>query len=348
MSKKTRRIIFAFFSVFFVVIVMFIRNSGRQEHELLMFDWDKYRYARNLNFEWQMKHNGRTFNRYVDVSERVRNGRIFGVAAPRSDRRNLVIVLVHNESEAADFPDNVIAAWPSIDLVDYGLTLGESVAGRFNWAVNKCEEELGTIRWSRQVLSLEEFGLTYPLQITDLVDNWEKVFALYNMLLESERDRIRVRGHLWTPIPRNKRIFASPLGFGFNFLIVVDGEMRVGPYVTDRYMVNPWHPDFDRFFDTLAFVRNEDDAQGFLDSVVVAWPIDYCVELQRRLKILNWEVMRDHFSLTFGGNRPATRSVVGIEGLKINYGLTYPITADDLVDNWQAVLRLMQDIRLNW
>ncbi|MDR2182969.1 MAG: hypothetical protein LBE55_02230, partial [Clostridiales bacterium] len=36
-------------------------------------------------------------------------------------------------------------------------------------------------------VTLEDFGLTYPLTVEDLVDNWEKVNALWNVFDLSEQ-----------------------------------------------------------------------------------------------------------------------------------------------------------------
>ena len=348
MSRSKKRILMVVFTIFVIIIVLFVRDSGRQNHELLAFDFDMFNYAWLLEFDWQMRLNGKTYNNVWDISRRVDRSSIIGSQAPCTDYYDLVIVLVHYESEATDFPENVIAAWPRAKIVDYDLTFAERTVQGFNWAVNRCVNELGHGIWSRSIVSFDEFGLTYPLQVSDFVDNWEKVYTLWRSFLTSERNSIPQGEFEGSPIQRNKRIFASPLGFGFNFLVVVDGEKHVGSYVTDSNMVTPWHPDFNRFYDTLVFVRNECEAHGFPDNVVVAWPAEDCMELRRRLEILNWEVTRDSSSLTFGGNRPPIRSVIGIEGLETDYGLTYPISAEDLVYNWQAVMRLMLDIGLNW
>jgi len=95
-------------------------------------------------------------------------------------------ILVHNAEEAANLPDNVIAAWPDEDRVDALL------AGIY-WAINRPEHELPAHSGGptpRRPVSLEDFGLTYPLTAADLVDNWRKVDELWFALTQGERNMI--------------------------------------------------------------------------------------------------------------------------------------------------------------
>jgi len=92
------------------------------------------------------------------------------------------LVFVHTEAEATGFPENVIVAWPG----DEWRT--DFILSNIHRAVNRSAEDLMFHgRQTRPVLTLEEFGLTYPLTRADLVDNWEKVNALWNALTEAER-----------------------------------------------------------------------------------------------------------------------------------------------------------------
>jgi len=109
------------------------------------------------------------------------------------------IVFVHNEEEALDFPSNIIVAWPNRDIVveSTGLNYSEALILGIHWAVNRTEESLLRTSGSREgqllrpVIILEEFGLTYPISIEDLVDNWEKVNTLWFALDPNERSLIR-------------------------------------------------------------------------------------------------------------------------------------------------------------
>jgi len=95
------------------------------------------------------------------------------------------IVFVHSEAEAVGFPDHVLVAWPP----EYA----EGILVGIYWAVDKDEEELAKMlpSFRRDVIHLEDFGLSYPLTVADLVDNWEKVYALWSSLTQTEQGSIR-------------------------------------------------------------------------------------------------------------------------------------------------------------
>ena len=60
-----------------------------------------------------------------------------------------------------DFPDNIIVAWPR-----EGSSTERSI-----YNINRNAN-------LRHGVTFEDFGLSYPVTITDVVDNWEKVGAL--------------------------------------------------------------------------------------------------------------------------------------------------------------------------
>ena len=99
-------------------------------------------------------------------------------------RRYTEFVFVHSEAEAAGFPDHVLVAWPS------EITPG--VIPGFHWAVPRDESELIAAQGQRrrEVVSFEDFGLSYPLTVADLVDNWEQVMALWQSLTDTEQTMI--------------------------------------------------------------------------------------------------------------------------------------------------------------
>ena len=120
---------------------------------------------------------------------------------PRSHLHNPFytdLIFVHNEAESVDFPDNIIVAWPRRDSLAGGVGMGpsEAIVAGMNWAVNRTERDLlndfgefeGQLR--RPVLTLEEFGLTYPITVEDLVDNWQRVCDLWDALHPNEREHI--------------------------------------------------------------------------------------------------------------------------------------------------------------
>jgi len=107
------------------------------------------------------------------------------------------LVLVHNAEEAANYPDNIIAAWPDEDRVD------RAIAGIY-WAINRPAHELpsqlagGT---PRQPVTLEEFGLTYPLTAADFVDNWQGVNELLSVITSGEWITINRHINRGDPLP---------------------------------------------------------------------------------------------------------------------------------------------------
>ena len=340
-------------TILLIIILVFTllwRNRNVQYFDLSAFDFDKYHYALYMDFDVYLIVEGQTYNTFGTIYQRVFGRNSTVRASQLTEQIKLEILLVHNKPELNCFPENVIIAWPRAEVLFNGLTLGETVVDSLNWAAGVSVHEptlnFGLVR--RNDVSIEDFGLTYPLYVSDLVDNWEDVFALWSFLKVAEQDGMNLWGSIKS-IPRDKRAFASPIGFDFNFLFVVDGNARVGSNVMDRNMFEPWQVEFCAFYDTLIFVRNEDEAHGFPSNVVVAWPVDGCTELHRRLEQVNWEVNRDSNSIAFGGINlfPNRRTLLGV-GLEKHFGLTYPITVDDLVYNWEQVFDLIMYLELGW
>jgi len=79
------------------------------------------------------------------------------------------VVFVHTEEEAVGFPDHVMVMWPG------RLTRGALV------------EINDIIR--RDEVDVTEFGLTYPITIENLVDDWEKVRDLYSVGFNNNQKR---------------------------------------------------------------------------------------------------------------------------------------------------------------
>ena len=102
---------------------------------------------------------------------------------PRSEAFNPFytdFILVHNKEQALEFPDNVITAWH-----DYP----EGIVRGINWLVRN---QLPYRSGGRQRLALpEDFDLTYPLTVDDLIYNWENVFGLFSVFDSAERNAIR-------------------------------------------------------------------------------------------------------------------------------------------------------------
>jgi len=108
------------------------------------------------------------------------------------------LVFVHNEAEAKGFPDNVVVAWPRMGERNFS----EGLVKGFNWAINRGIEELTPPHRTtpmRDVIILDEFGLSYPLTVADLVDNWDKVNELWNAFTSAERSNINAFGGVGIP-----------------------------------------------------------------------------------------------------------------------------------------------------
>jgi len=102
------------------------------------------------------------------------------------------LVFVHSEAEAVGFPDNVIVAWPRIvgwpGMEDFNHS--QQIVDAIHFVLDPVNERHIDIRDGRprrEVFTLEDFGLSYPLTVADLVDNWEKVNELMHALTSGER-----------------------------------------------------------------------------------------------------------------------------------------------------------------
>ena len=134
-------------------------------------------------FEFQLVIDG-------EVTADFSGGRSRNVAHPLSpyfDRSYTELIFVHNREEAQGFPDNVIVALPIV------VPQTRIIVDRFNRFVMRPSEELGDPATfsGREPIILEDFGLTYPITMTDLVDSWEAVVNVWLALTENERSSIR-------------------------------------------------------------------------------------------------------------------------------------------------------------
>ena len=96
--------------------------------------------------------------------------------------------LVLCKEEAYALPNDLLVFWA------YDFVL-ERVVGRLNLEVVRTEQDLldpNTGELVRDVLTLEQFGLSYPLTVDDLIDNWENVADLW-FSLDRETEHLAVR-----------------------------------------------------------------------------------------------------------------------------------------------------------
>jgi len=163
--------------------------SSQEEDDLVMTSrvWlQKFTYASSMGFDMRIYFDGEILSPYGHAAV----SRSINPADPYFNPFYTDFIFVHSEEEAEQHPNNVITAWPGDNEWTHGLIEG------MHWAVSRGEAELvnpgmfGDIR-TRDPFTLEDFGLTYPITITDLVDNWEKVNALWRAFTGSERGTIR-------------------------------------------------------------------------------------------------------------------------------------------------------------
>ena len=128
-----------------------------------------------------------------------------------------------------------------------------------------------------------------------------------------------------TNIEFEKTIYASDLLFSWK--MIIDGEPLVATnfYDISTVLSRIWMKDASNqpYYTDLVFVRSEEEAAGFPESTVLAWP-------------------RDDFGqgMVNGLHLGVLRGDIDLE----DFELTYPITIQNLVDDWENVNRLMRYI----
>jgi len=319
MKKKVAVVVLV---LLFAVGIIIYRNTREASH--FMVPTDKFNFAQDFNFAFQLVVDGE----YVVVNA-------IGLlqVVPFAGRVN-DLVFVHSLEEAKGFPSNVMVAWP------FRLQWTEGAIARLHMRVDEHEN-----------LSLEEFGLTYPITITDLVDNWEKVSTLLDSfvrnarawILSPETDNIDHHrdptvmsieaGGIECNIDEERLAmiekFNYALALRFRFMIAVDGQ-RILSDSAVRSRIDPNSPDFNPFYVNLVLVTHEVYTDEIPASVISAWPMEWPFTRDIIGRIHD-AVNKEANDLTADGE--ALRDVITLE----DFELSYPITSDDLVDNWQKV-----------
>jgi len=165
--KRTGIILLA---MLLIVLTVTVYRRRQEVSRQPVVNMDMFWYANFLPFHFRIVLNSGVFNDWGNVLNHITP------SSSSFDPSFNEFIFVHNEAESLDLPSNVIAAWPREDSID-GLIAG------FHWAVNRTEDDLvdfGVGRFPRRpVVTLEQFGLTYPLTVEDFVVNWEKVNELF-------------------------------------------------------------------------------------------------------------------------------------------------------------------------
>ena len=84
-------------------------------------------------------------------------------------------------------------------------------------------------------------------------------------------------------------------------------------------------------FTEFAIVHNAEEAANFPDNVFVVWPNEELID--SLFAGIYWALNRTEHQLLTEWDGAAARPVLALE----DFGLTYPLTAADLVDNWRKV-----------
>ena len=125
--------------------------------------------------------NGRRFVFLMDMGFRTRERTSSDIQFTRNR-------IVRSREEAYSRPYNEWVFWISEEDAN-------RVIQGLHWAVSRTEQDLldpSTGELVRDVLTLEQFGLSYPLTIDDLIDNWENVADLW-FSLDRETEHLAVR-----------------------------------------------------------------------------------------------------------------------------------------------------------
>ena len=133
-------------------------------------------------------------------------------------------------------------------------------------------------------------------------------------------------------IDTEKLWYAKSLEFGFR-IVVRGNAFRSGESVFMHILVRP-----DPFYTDLVFVHSRTEAEGFPDNTVVAWP--RAGGGQATVQLLQEYVDKTEAELN---GRGLLRPVITLE----QFGLTQPLTAEDLVNNWEKVNALIQALDPN-
>jgi len=175
--------------LFLVVLVSGCKNATMIEaieEELIsmVISLEKFDYARAFRFEFQMMFEGEQI-----ISGSHLAGHVINPMSEYFDPSINDLIFVHSEADAVGFPSNILVAWPRANDPHGFYT---RLIDGLHWAVNRdsvCLLADFTVP-ERDIVALKECGLSYPLSIADLVDNWEKVSALWNALSRSERSML--------------------------------------------------------------------------------------------------------------------------------------------------------------
>jgi len=195
------------------------------------------------------------------------------------------------------------------------------------------ERTLGALELLNEIVEendvdLSALSLSYPLTLSDLVDNWEDVSYLYfNVLGRQQRDRIR-------DVP--DRYFETYQARILEELNLSEEDIRLRQLLLFGQGLHFVHNMDLRFMDMrqeiesnihqftdVVFVHSSEEAFGIADDVIVLWPTEYTYIAIEKLNISINRSERLDFE---------------------DFDLNYPITIEEAVDEWEIVFEIWQNI----
>jgi len=153
-------------------------------------------------------------------------------------------------------------------------------------------------------------------------------------------------------IPREMIQYGRELGFVFSYYLRGERQNIQSGGIIEMITesgVRGWFDD--PLLTEFIFVHDETAVEGLPDYVIAAWPNPDRID--GLVVGFNWAINRTgtnrgHGYRAYTGND--WRSVITHQGLEDYFGLTYPITQYDFVDNWQEInvlWRLFRNIEQN-
>jgi hypothetical protein len=167
-SEPMRKSFFLIITFFIVSIIIFACNQEEESMPTAPISLEQIFYARDMFFDWMIFIDGEPL-----VVDALSSGPVFEriiiAGGDLFDPYYDELVFVRNKEEAVGFAESTVVAWPPNDDIAQGMVNGL---------------HLGKLRGD---IDLESFGLTYPITINDLVEEWEKVRNLMTYIVSERR-----------------------------------------------------------------------------------------------------------------------------------------------------------------
>jgi len=178
-----------------IITVCIINNNAaiaEEERQHMIRLTQKTRFGNHMRFDFRVVTGDRIFSSGEVALTYIHTAR------QSSNPLHTDVIFVHTKAESLNFPDDIIVAWPRTieETGEIDVEFYNALIDGIHWMASRTEEQLTRTRVPfegqviRQTVTLEEFGLTYPITIEDLVDNWEKVEALWLSFNGDERSRL--------------------------------------------------------------------------------------------------------------------------------------------------------------